>query len=172
MKKTKIIIDADVLIHFYKGDCLSILHTLFPSYEYVILSIILDAEITGETLKVIYNHLFLLKKIKIEKWNPSGEILREYACLLKKYGKGESACMAYCRYNHDIIASSNLKDIKDYCNKNDITYITTMDFLYEAFKKSLLTADECNAFIKKVIEKGSILPDIKITDYQPRNLYL
>ncbi|MDR0605636.1 MAG: hypothetical protein LBG80_15165 [Bacteroidales bacterium] len=172
MKKTKIIIDTDVLIHFYKADCLSILHTIFPAYEYVILSIILDEEITGKTLKTIYNHLFLLKTIKIEKWNPSGEILREYAMLLKKYGKGESACMAYCKYNHDIIASSNLKDIKDYCDKNSITYITTMDFLYAAFKKFLLTENECNVFISKVIEKGSILPGIKIIDYQPRNLYL
>jgi hypothetical protein len=138
----------------------------------VILSIILDEEITGKTLKVIYNHLSLLKTFKVERWNPSGKMLREYASLLKKYGKGESACMAYCKYNYDIIASSNLKDIKDYCDKNNITYITTMDFLYEALKKSILTEKECNTFIIKVIEKGSILPDIKITDYQSRILYL
>ena len=47
-----------------------------------------------------------------------------------------------------------------------------MDFLYEAFKKAILTEDECNNFISKVIEKGSILPNIKITDYKPRNLLL
>jgi predicted nucleic acid-binding protein len=172
MKKTKIIIDADVLIHFYKAEHLSILHKIFPAYEYVVLSIILDEEITGKTLNAIHRHISLLKTIKEEKWNPSGEILREYALLLNKYGKGESACMAYCKYNHDIIASSNLKDIKDYCNTNNITYITTLDFLYEAFNKFLLTEDQCNAFIIKVIEKGSILPNIKITDYRPRIPYL
>jgi predicted nucleic acid-binding protein len=172
MRKTKIVIDADILIHFYKAGYLSILHTIFPTYEYVVLSIILKNEITGKTLNAIYNHLSLLKTIKEEKWCPSGEILREYAQLLNKYGKGESACMAYCKYNHDIIASSNLKDIRDYCDKNDITYITTMDFLYEAFKKSILTEEECNVFISNVIGKGSILPDIKITDYQSRTLFL
>jgi predicted nucleic acid-binding protein len=172
MKKVKIILDADVLIHFYKADRLSILHTIFPSYEYVILSIILEEEIYGKTLDCIKNHILLLKKIKIEKWNPSGEMLREYACLLKKYGKGESACMAYCKFNHDIVASSNLKDIKEYCDENDITYLTTMDFLYEAFKRNILTENECNLFISTVIEKGSKLPNIKITEHNPKNLFL
>ena len=34
-----------------------------------------------------------------------------------------------------MLASSNLKDIKTYCNKNQITYLTTFDFLYHAVKK-------------------------------------
>jgi len=172
MKKTKIIIDADVLIHFYKADSLSILHTIFPTYEYVVLSIILDEEITGKTLTAIKNHLFFLKNIKVEKWNPSGEILREYVSLHCNYGKGESACMAYCKFNKHVIASSNIKDIKAYCEMNDITYITTLDFLYEAYRKSILTEEECDIFITKVREKGSNLPDIKIKDYRNRNLYL
>jgi predicted nucleic acid-binding protein len=170
MKKTKIIIDADIIIHFYKAGYFSILHKIFPAYEYIVLSIILDEEITGKTLQSIRNHILLLGKIKIEKWNPTGEILHEFALLLKKYGKGESACMAYCKYNHDIVASSNLKDIKDYCDENEIVYITTMDFLYEAFRTGILTEAECNGFIADVIRKGSILPDIKIEKYKPRIL--
>jgi predicted nucleic acid-binding protein len=172
MKKTKIVIDADVIIHFYKADYLSILHKIFPSYEYVILSIVLDEEIYGKTSDIIKNHILLLKKINIEQWSPSGEMLREYALLLKTYGKGESACMAYCKFNHDIVASSNLKDIKNYCETNGITYLTTMDFLYEAFRKNILTENECNLFISSVIEKGSKLPNIKITEHLPRNLFL
>jgi hypothetical protein len=79
--------------------------------------------------------------------------------------------MAYCKFNHDIIASSNIKDIKDYCEQNGISYLTTMDFLYEAYRKSILTEEECNTFITSVIKKGSILPNIKITDYCPRFSY-
>ncbi|GHT50088.1 hypothetical protein AGMMS49982_04740 [Bacteroidia bacterium] len=172
MKKTKIVIDADVIIHFYKADALSILHKIFPDYDYVILSIILDEEIHGAALDSIKNHILLLKNIKIEKWNPSGEMLREYALLLKKYGTGESACMAYCKFNHDIVASSNLKDIREYCEVNAIIYLTTMDFLYEAFKKSILTEDACNQFIATVIAKGSKLPNLKITEHQSRGLCL
>lgn len=41
-------------------------------------------------------------------FSPSGEMLREYALLTEKFGSGESACMAYCKFNHDVVGSSNL----------------------------------------------------------------
>ncbi len=49
------------------------------------------------------------------------------------FSKGESACMAYCRYTSNIIGSSNLRDIKKYCNNHKIVYLTTIDFLYYAW---------------------------------------
>lgn len=36
-KKTKIILDADVIIHFVKAEAFSLLPDIFPEYEYVIL---------------------------------------------------------------------------------------------------------------------------------------
>ena len=38
-KKTKIILDADVIIHFVKAEAFSLLPDIFPEYEYVILEI-------------------------------------------------------------------------------------------------------------------------------------
>jgi len=34
--KKKIIVDADVIIHFIRGDHLSILHTIFPNKLYIL----------------------------------------------------------------------------------------------------------------------------------------
>lgn len=38
MTKTKIILDADVIIHFAKGELLSLLPNIFKEYDYVVLS--------------------------------------------------------------------------------------------------------------------------------------
>lgn len=35
--KTQIVLDADVVIHFAKGGLLSLLPSIFPDYEYVLL---------------------------------------------------------------------------------------------------------------------------------------
>ena len=89
----------------------------------------------------------------------------KYAMLRSRFGKGESACMAYCLYNHDVIGSSNLRDIRAYCEKKQIVYLTTVDFLWHAWRKGLLTTTEVNEFIKEVRSKGSILPDVEIEKY-------
>lgn len=174
MKKTKIVIDANIIIHFLKGGYLHILHTIFPNYEYVILDIVLNKEIrnNSDTRAAIDNHILLLKNLKEIQWNPEGEMRKEFAFLSSKRGLGESACLAYCKYNKDVIASSDFKDIKSYCNDNDIIYVGTMDFLWEAYTKGIMSENECNNFIKDVIAKDSKLPNIKITEHTPRQLLL
>jgi hypothetical protein len=95
------------------------------------------------------------------------KIFIEFNRLVKAgLGKGESACMAYCKYNKDVIGSSNLKDIKKYCKDNGIQYLTTMDFINTAFNKKILTESECDEFIYNVISKGSKLPFNKFKKYR------
>ena len=38
--KTKIVLDADVIIHFIKGGQFSLLLDIFPEYEYLILDVV------------------------------------------------------------------------------------------------------------------------------------
>ncbi len=75
--------------------------------------------------------------------------------------------MVYCRDNNDVLGSSNLRDIKKYCEENQITYLTTIDFLYYAYIRKKMSAKECVDFIDDVIGKGSKLPEIDITTYIP-----
>lgn len=39
-KKTKIVLDADVIIHFMEAESFSLLLKIFPEYEYLILDIV------------------------------------------------------------------------------------------------------------------------------------
>jgi hypothetical protein len=70
----------------------------------------------------------------------SEEIKREYFWIKKMLfkGDGESACMAVARYNKNILGSSNLRDIKNYCTTHKIDYLTTMDFLCAALATGFL----------------------------------
>ena len=168
MGKVKIILDADVLLHFAKAGRLSMLPEILPEYEHVVLSVVYDE--IGSIQNQLDNQILLLKNISKETFNPTGEMLAEYARLLQTFGKGESACMAYCRYTHNVIGSSNLKDIKEYCEKQQITYLTTLDFLYYGIKRGKLSVEECEQFIKEVVAKGSKLPKVDFEKYMPNAL--
>ncbi len=161
--KIQIVLDADVVIHFAKGGYLNLLPSIFPDYEYVLL------ETVYEELKSLRsqvdNQIMRLKNITLHPFAPRDEMLREYAMLRSKFGKGESACMAYCLFTHNVIGSSNLRDIRAYCQENQITYLTTIDFLWYAWRKHLMTTDEVKTFISEVKSKGSKLREVDIEKY-------
>ena len=162
--KTQIVLDADVVIHFAKGERLSMLPNILPEYEYVLLETVHE-ELLSDIRTQIDHQMALLKNITLIPFAPRGEMLREYAMLKSRFGKGESACMAYCLFTHNVIGSSNLRDIRAYCEEKQIVYLTTLDFLWYAWQRGLLTPAEIADFITEVKQKGSKLPDVKIEKY-------
>ena len=163
--KTQIVLDADVVIHFAKGGLLSLLPSIFPDYEYVLLEKVYEELLDIRTQ--VDNQIYFMKNITLLPFNPRGEMLREYAMLKSRFnfGKGESACMAYCLFTNNVIGSSNLRDIRAYCEEKKITCLTTMDFLWYAWRKHLMTANEVKTFINEVKQKGSKLPNEDIEKY-------
>lgn len=121
--KTKIVLDADVIIHFIKADQFSLLMDILPEYEYLVLDVVYDEITVNRHTKVqIDNTLhYLGHRMKKVPFAPAGDSRLEYARLRTTLGKGESACMVYCRDNRDVLGSSNLRDIADYCKTNNIT---------------------------------------------------
>ena len=162
--RTKIVLDADVVIHFAKGGLLSLLPRIFPDYDYVLLETVHE-ELLSEIRTQVDNLVIYLKTITLLPFSPKGDMLREYARLRSRFGKGESACMAYCLFTHNVIGSSNVRDIKEYCEERQIVYLTTIDFLWYAWRKDMLTPEEISAFIGEVRSKGSKLPLVDIEKY-------
>ena len=167
--KTKIVLDADVIIHFIKGNRLAMLLDIFPEYDYIILNVVYDEVTVNHHAKIqIDNTLnFFRNRLSLVTFNPKGTSRLEYARLIASLGHGESACMVFCRDNSNVLGSSNLRDIKLYCEQHRITYLTTLDFLYYAYIRKKMTTSECSQFIQDVITKGSKLPDIDIATYVP-----
>lgn len=156
--KKAIVFDADVLIHFDKAERLNQLQHIFPNNRKIILDKVVS-ELRNPRLQQALHYLVsVFKAVEVLPFPNDSRMKLEYALLSKTRGAGESACMAYCRFSHDIIASSNLSDIKAYCEKNGIAYLTTMDFVYEAYVSGLWGEEECDDFIRTVLRKGSKLP--------------
>ena len=105
------------------------------------------------------------KLLSIKKATRSDKARKEYFLLQRTLGKGESACMVYCKDNRDVLGSSNLKDIQRYCSENRIIYLTTLDFLYYAYCRGKMTEQECLVFMRAVNNAGSKLPVVDITRY-------
>jgi predicted nucleic acid-binding protein len=165
MERIKIVVDADVLIHFSEVNYLALLPDIFTEYDYVVLSTVYN-EI--KSVKTTLDKVCQLRKnISVNEFRPTGEMMREYAILTSTCGRGESACMAYCKFTKNVVGSSNLKDIKDYCNENKITYLTTLDFLYYAWQRGKLSEKEVDDAIEELISKNHKVPRTKIKEYTP-----
>ena len=162
--RTKIVLDTDVVIHFAKGGLLSLLPRIFPDYDYVLLETVHE-ELLSDIRTLVDNLMHYLKTITLLPFSPRGDMLREYARLRSRFGKGESACMAYCLFTHNVVGSSNMRDIKEYCEEKQIVYLTTIDFLWYAWRKGMLTPEQISVFIGEVRSKGSKLPIVDIEKY-------
>ena len=157
----KILLDADVISHFIKGDQLNSLPQIFPN-KLLILDIVKQEISNRSGWYQVIQQFIDNTDVQEVAFPQEIEFLNEYAHLTSTrghaLGKGESACLVYCRYNKDILASSNLKDILRYCDFHNIEYIKTDDILYEGFKKGILTESICDEFIQTIKRKGSKFP--------------
>lgn len=159
-----ILLDADVISHFISGGQFALLPTIFKNKK-VLLDVVANELRASRKFKTYIENVIGTGFIKEINFQGNKQVIMEYAKLIKTFGKGESACMAFCKFNKDILASSNLKDITIYCDDNEITYLTTMDFLAEALNEKQLTEQECNDFIRNVKAVGSKLPVDTISEY-------
>ena len=92
-KGKKIIIDADVIIHFIKGDQLGLLPTIFPNKIYI-LDVVFQEVFVGR-LRTQVENLLRFGLIQELEFDGNLQVMKEFAQLKKQFGIGESACMAY-----------------------------------------------------------------------------
>lgn len=167
-KKTKILLDADVIHHFVKGGKIELLPKIFPEFQFVVLDIV-KKELPFIILSTLEKQITYRGDITEEIFGSTPAERKEYFRLTATcglhLGKGESACMVYCRYHNDVVGSSNTRDITDYCKEFGITYLTTNDFLFYAIQRKLLTKEEAVDFINKVRDLGSKPPVVDFDKY-------
>ncbi|MCT3702484.1 hypothetical protein HZQ89_08660 [Elizabethkingia anophelis] len=166
-QKKIILIDADVVSHFIKGGEILSMCSIFDNNIKVLDKVYSELERFPQR-RIEVDNLINLKILELLPFpEENQEIVKEYFYIKNKLfkGDGESACMAYARYTDNIIASSNLKDIKRYCNLHAVQYFTTMDFLCEALRKGIFDLNRCNSFIAKVKADNGKLPVTRMEDH-------
>jgi hypothetical protein len=171
----KILIDADVVSHFLTAEEGDFIHLVFPNNPIYILDKVY-AELQNwpnRDMLVKVSQLLSSKKMQLMDFPEDDEQIKKEYFWIKKMqfkGDGESASLAVARFNKNILASSNLKDIKNYCITHRIDYLTTMDFLYAALQSKLFTEQRCNNFIQKVLDNKSKLPCKNIKEYKYKTI--
>jgi predicted nucleic acid-binding protein len=164
-----ILVDCDVISHFIKGERLHLLRELYQD-RLIILDVVRDELMRGpQQIRTTAENFISFHSVKVLPL-PVDNVpcMKEFVRLLRTFGQGESACMAYARFNESIIASSNLKDIHAYCLENRIQYLTTMDILLEALDVQLISEIEANQFITQVKSQNNRLPVDTIKEYRKR----
>jgi hypothetical protein len=168
-----ILIDADVVSHFVTGNEADALHQIFPENPIYMLDKV-HAELqrwASPRMLSVVSALLSKRKIHLMDFPEEDEIIKKEYTWIKSMmfkGDGESACLAVAKYQKNILASSNLKDIKSYCVTHKIDYLTTMDFLCEALRTGLFDEVRCNRFVSLVLTANSKLPVKKMSDYTCR----
>lgn len=168
--RVKLLLDADVLIHFFKADKLFDLPFIFKEYDYILFDLVRD-ELSQPAIRYAIDLLITKGSLILTEFPTSDELI-DYEFDYLRYecskGMGESACMAYAKYHakrDGVVASSNLKDLLPYCRDNNIPYLTTLDFLCRAMELKIFSEADCDGFITKVLTKGSKLPVKRFRDY-------
>lgn len=169
--------DADVVSHFVTAGEELMLNKIFPGHPVCILDKVHRELQQWRSAEMCTRVSILLSKKIIRLMDfpdDNAEIVKEYAWIKSMLfkGDGEAACLAVARYLQNIVASSNLRDIKSYCNTHQIDYLTTMDFLCHALKNGVFTRERCNVFISKVLAASSKLPVKSMSQYKCRDIIL
>lgn len=153
-RKKVILVDADVISHFMATGNIDILpQILSPHTLNIVEQVYKEAS---------YHPFFEDRKEELDNWmsrchiqkllfpKSNRNIMLEYYRLRKenpRFGEGERACMAIARYDKEVIASSNFRDVVTYCEEHEIEYIGVMDILVIALRKKIFDEATCNKFI-------------------------
>ena len=68
MSKVKVVLDADVIIHFAKGGYLSMLPEILVEYDFIVLDIVYG-ELKGDVKMQLDNQMKFLKNIELFSFN-------------------------------------------------------------------------------------------------------
>ena len=162
-----IIIDADVVSHFIEAREILTLPTIFPFKIYVLDKVMRELERWKERHTTVEN-LINMKLLSAMAFPENDEQIRKEYLYIKDRlfkGDGESACLAVARHQHNVLASNNLRDTKNYCIMHKVAYLTTMDFLCYALQNGIMDEARCDAFITRVLQQKGKLPVASMKDF-------
>lgn len=171
----KIVLDADVIIHFIQMGCLYRLPCFIPNHKFVVLDSVYDEVTHQHERMMLEGQITLIRNITLLKKDDEFDLntMRTFYELKSRFGEGESACMAYC-YHHrdDTVGSNNTHDIEEYCNQNAIPFLTTIDLLHIGVRNGEITEEEARHFIRALCAYGTYLGPLNMSPNPKYNPYL
>ena len=154
----KIFYDADCLSCFLAVNECGILQKLFSK---IIIPTAVESEIlkdeTPRHIKNNFKKLVKLEFVEVQRMEIGSAEYDLFNDIKKDYdfmGEGEAAVIALTRENGGVIASNNLKDVKDMVKEFDLKLITTAFILAIAYEKLIKTKDELDRIWTHMLKNG------------------
>lgn len=131
MRKKIVLLDSDVISHFIAAGKIDDLNKILSPHILMIVRQVYEES--------SYHPFFEDRKMELDEWinkyhiriiefpYDNENIKLEFYRIKKenpRFGKGERACMAIAKYEKQVIASSNFKDVAEYCEINGIEYMS------------------------------------------------
>lgn len=171
----KIVLDADVIIHFIQTGYLLRLPSFIPNHEFVVLDSVFNEVINRDQKEVLTKQIMWVKNITLLSKDKEFDVqtMKTFFELKRQFGEGESACMAYC-YHHrdDTVGSNNTNDITEFCEQNEIPYLTTTELLHIGVKNGVISLDEAYQFIRSLTAHDTYIKPLDMSPNAKYNPYL
>ena len=171
-----ILLDCDIISHFIANSSINDLPQILSPHACVVLDYVYS-EVAARPKRLAFLHPLIVSGcIKVMDFPENVDINREFARIKSNkpiIGDGERACMAVSRYTHNVVASSNFKDIAPYCTEHNILYLGTLDILSVAVTIGIYNEKECDDFIKNAIKYNKARFPLGVTAmkyYIPKDL--
>lgn len=150
-----ILLDCDVISHFIASSAINDLPMILAPHQCVVLDYVYT-EVAARPMRLAFL-LPLIHSGAITKMDfpDDVEINKEFArikSIRPIIGNGERACMAVARFNANVVASSNFRDVAPYCNEHKILYLGTLDILSIAATKEIYDEAKCDQFIANALQ--------------------
>lgn len=168
-----IFFDTDCLSAFLWVDEQSILPQLFPG-RIVIPQAVYD-ELLNSRVNMLINRIDILRgngqvelrsiEVDSKEYAMFEEFTQHPAHGHRAIGDGEAEAIALAVNNDGILASNNLKDIKQYVDDYSIKHITTGDILKEALDKYIISEEEGNAIWSEMLRRRRWLGADSFTEF-------
>jgi predicted nucleic acid-binding protein len=154
-----IVLDADTLSHLAWAKRMDIIQNLLPG-RMVILPEVIDELKRTEHIYKKAEVLLTSKAAIVDTLDMLGDEGQEFNTLYStdKFGKGESASMAYARYRGCTLMSNNMRDVRRYCETNQIPILGVSGILYQSFKSGYISQAEAENIWSLMINKRRKLP--------------
>lgn len=165
-----ILIDCDVFRHLHFLGYFEVVNDSLPS-KFIMLDIV-EAELirTVKFVPIVKHYvdksIISLKNMSIRNKNI---ITEHFKFISNDVGPGESACMSVARFSDNVIGSSNLSDIYEYCGTHKISYLTTLDLLFISVLQKKLTETEFDIAIDNLRKNDYRIPNTTFKKFSLKN---
>lgn len=167
IKNKIVLINADILSHFFTSELIELLRKLFGDNLYLL--DVAEEELCRKRGTVFQAQISNLKRLGLLKKyvfpTDNALIAKEYFRLKKTFSNGESACLSIAKHTYDFIVNTNSDNVKVFCIENRIEYLSTMDILLLAYNNEIISEANCDYYIYLIKSAGGQIPYWTLNDF-------